>query len=200
MLSCPAIKPKVAFGLFALPASVLSICAIEGVGFVAENPVARRNVKAQGLYMLGEREFLDFVELSIKTQSPYSIYAHEVTRNQERRNDQGPSPSVPASPTTTPWSTKAQILMGLHSEIPLDDPANRVNWRRDRRMGMYHNVKALDTLSEQQPSALRQFLRQLAASERAGRGKAHAGRPGHGRVPRVRDRPQGPGLHAQARR
>jgi len=28
-----------------LPASVLNICPIDGVGFVAENPIARRNMK-----------------------------------------------------------------------------------------------------------------------------------------------------------
>lgn len=146
-----------------LPASVLSICAIEGVGFVADNPVARRNVKAQGLYMLGEREFLDFVELSIATQSARRMHAHKVSEDQDVNGDDT-SPARVSSSSPTPWCTDAQILMGLHSEIPLDDPANRVNWRRDRRMGTYHNVRATDTLSEQ-PSALKQFLRQLTAGE-----------------------------------
>ena len=29
--------------------------------------------------------------------------------------------------------------MGLKSEVPLSDPINRVSWRRDRRMAIYHN-------------------------------------------------------------
>src|SRR5690349_4595988 len=40
-----------------LPATVLNICPVEGVGYIAENPHARRNVRAQGIYCLGEHEF-----------------------------------------------------------------------------------------------------------------------------------------------
>lgn len=52
-----------------LPASVLNICPVEGVGFVAENPQAenpqaKNSMKTQGISSLGEREFLDFLELS----------------------------------------------------------------------------------------------------------------------------------------
>lgn len=112
-----------------LPASVLNICPIDGVGFVAENPIARRNMKAQGLYFLGEREFLDYVELSL-----LNSYAMLTPAGSGAR---APSISPPAA-----WKNPGHILMGLRSELDLDDPNNRTNWRRDRRMGIYHNVHA----------------------------------------------------------
>ncbi|OJI89152.1 hypothetical protein ASPTUDRAFT_134297 [Aspergillus tubingensis CBS 134.48] len=114
-----------------LPASVLNICPIDGVGFVAENPIARRNMKAQGLYFLGEREFLDYVELGL-------LNSHTtLTPAGSGAPSSSPSISPPAA-----WKNPGQILMGLRSELDLDDPNNRTNWRRDRRMGIYHNVHA----------------------------------------------------------
>ena len=38
-----------------LPASVLNICPIDGVGFFATNPVAKKKMKAQGFYFSGNR-------------------------------------------------------------------------------------------------------------------------------------------------
>ncbi|KAI8966588.1 ADP-ribosylation factor family-domain-containing protein [Daldinia sp. FL1419] len=40
-----------------------------------------------------------------------------------------------------PWQSYGQVLIGLRSELHLDDPNNRTNWRRDRHIGMYHNVR-----------------------------------------------------------
>ncbi|KAI6376056.1 hypothetical protein MCOR25_002871 [Pyricularia grisea] len=104
-----------------LPASVLNICPIEDVGFVAENPVARRNMKAQGLYFLAEKEMLDFLELSIKL-SP----ASEFTSSHLHTTNAG-GHSVERLRYADPWTTLA---------------STRTNWRRDRRMGFYHNVQA----------------------------------------------------------
>ncbi|OCL02964.1 putative polyketide synthase [Glonium stellatum] len=131
--------------LLGLPASVLSICPIEGVGFVAENPHAKRNVKAQGLYLLGEREFLDFVELSLFNSGP--SYG-------ESKVD------------SSSWESKGHLIMGLHSEIHLDDANNRTNWRRDRRMGTYHNIQdATDAAGDgsANSSQLRDFLNSATA-------------------------------------
>ena len=102
-----------------LPASVLNICPIEGIGFVAENPQARKNLKAQGLYFLGEQELLDYIELCILRSYP--------------------TPEATGHPSS--WQSSGQIVMGLRSELHLDDPNNRTNWRRDRRMAMYHNMR-----------------------------------------------------------
>ncbi|KAK4149173.1 hypothetical protein C8A00DRAFT_47154 [Chaetomidium leptoderma] len=85
-----------------LPATVLNICPVDGVGYVAESAQARWNMKTQGIYSLGEHEFLDF-----------------------RR---------------------------------FPHPSNRTIWRRDRRMGRYHNVRSeindRATTSDTNPLAL----------------------------------------------
>jgi hypothetical protein len=108
-----------------LPTAVLGICPIKGVGFVAESAVAQRNTKAQGIYSLGEREYLEYVELSILAAK---TKLSEVTL--------APSVVPPVA-----WKNDGQIIMGLRSELDLEDPNNRTNWRRDRRMGSYHNVR-----------------------------------------------------------
>lgn len=57
------------------------------------------------------------------------------------------------------WENHSQIVMGLRSEIPLDDPSNHATWKRDRRMGPYHNTTDQRTL--QAPSGwnkLKEFL------------------------------------------
>jgi aryl carrier-like protein len=104
-----------------LPASVLSICPIEDVGFVSETPAARQLLKRQGNYFLREADVLDFMELSIFNSLPSPA--------QEKVKDEFGS-----------WANPAHLIMGLRSEIHLDDPANRCNWKRDRRMGAYHNI------------------------------------------------------------
>ena len=135
-----------------LPASVLNICPIDDVGFVAENPAARKNLKAQGHYFLHEKEFLDYLQLSIlNSQPPTSAITHRQSNDQHLR----PKAS---------WENTAQIVMGLRSEIHPDDPNNRTHWRRDRRMGIYHNIKNTNTLDHSSGSEnrLKTFLSNCA--------------------------------------
>ncbi|KAB8228276.1 polyketide synthase fgnA [Aspergillus alliaceus] len=128
-----------------LPASVLNICPIEGIGFVAENPQAKKNMKAQGIYTLREREFLDFVELGLIDSTPSSSW----------------NPGLTATPST-PWVNRSQVFMGLRSEQDLADPHNRASWRHNRRMGLYHNLRPSDNASDgkeaSKSSALKTFL------------------------------------------
>ena len=56
--------------------------------------------------------------------------------------------------------------MGLRSDLHLDDPKNPINWRRDCRMGMYHNIpmeEARNTATDS--TRLNQFLKSLADDE-----------------------------------
>lgn len=134
-----------------LPASVLCICPIEDTGYVAENAWALRNIKLQGLYCLGEREFLEGVEASLFNSSP----------------QRSPDPAAIASPLSAalqpPWDNPAHIVMGLRSELHLDDPGNPTNWRRDRRMGMYHNITVERTSkASAENSRVKQFLEDLS--------------------------------------
>ena len=133
-----------------LPASVLNISPVEGVGFVADNPRAKKNLKAQGIYTLREREFLDFLELSLNESTRYAGVGTRPT-------------AIPP----TPWMNRAQILMGLRSEQDLADPQNRATWRHNRRMGLYHNRRAQDSENVgdgkgiAKASALQSFLEQV---------------------------------------
>ncbi|KAI1806276.1 hypothetical protein F4811DRAFT_550999 [Daldinia bambusicola] len=135
-----------------LPASVLNIAAIGDVGFVAENSHAMQNIKAQGICLLGEREFLDFLELSLMSNSPTS------------QDTAGPLAVPP-----TPWSSDAQMVMGIRSDQDLDDPNNRTMWRRDRRMGIYHNVRIENAAKSTENDALQKFLRQVATAGEGGK-------------------------------
>jgi aryl carrier-like protein len=110
-----------------LPATVLNICPIDGVGFVAESPQVRWNMKAQGLYILGEHEFLDFVK--------FNLLQPGLPGQDSEANG--------AAGLTRPWENHNQVVMGLRSgsELHLDDPNNRTAWRRDRRTGRYHNLR-----------------------------------------------------------
>ena len=123
-----------------LPASVLNVCPIEDVGYVAENSDARRKLKSQGHWFLDERALLKYLELAILNSRPRILDNSESGRGKQ-------------------WVNNSHIVMGLRSEIPLDDPSNRATWRRDRRMGSYHNITGQKSL--QAPSGwseLKEFL------------------------------------------
>ncbi|GKT44344.1 highly reducing polyketide synthase gloL [Colletotrichum spaethianum] len=108
-----------------LPASVLNISPIDGIGYVAENPHARRSIKFQDMGFETESDFLDAVELSLLHSR---IHVEE------------DSLKTTANPPE-PWANKSQIVMGLRSTVDLNDEAARTNWRFNRRMGFYHNRK-----------------------------------------------------------
>ncbi|XXG95388.1 hypothetical protein Hte_001650 [Hypoxylon texense] len=134
-----------------LPASVLNIGPIRDVGFVAENTHAMHNIKAQGLYLLGERDFLSFLELSLLDSRPAGL-----------------GTVTPSAAPPTPWYNSTQVVMGLRSEQDLDDPNNRTMWRRDRRMGIYHNVRMEDSTKTSESNALQEFLARITAAEGCG--------------------------------
>lgn len=53
-----------------MPASVLNVCPIEGVGYVAENSAARKKLKSRGHWFLDECALLGFLELAILESNP----------------------------------------------------------------------------------------------------------------------------------
>ena len=110
-----------------LPASILAICPIRDVGFVADRPTTRRNLQNQGLYFLGEKEFIDFVELAILNQYPHS--------KGDSKNEEGC------------FVNQGWIGMGVRSTIPLSDPRNRIHWRNDPKMGYFHNISSTSSIS-----------------------------------------------------
>ena len=112
-----------------LPASVLSICPIEGVGFVAENPAVQKKLKSQEIASLSESSFLKYMELSILSSQPPKIKGSIVD-------------------PLTPWVSHGHLIMGLKSEVNLNDPHCQTSWRHDRRMSSYHNVQDMSSVSD----------------------------------------------------
>ena len=102
-----------------LAASVLNICPIDRIGFFKDNPSARQKMQEQGFHFLDENAFLDFATSSILNSEP--------------------QPSQKGSA----WKNRCHLFMGLYSPLALSDPANRASWRRDRRMGFYHNAASI---------------------------------------------------------
>jgi aryl carrier-like protein len=137
-----------------LPASVLSICPIKDVGFVAENPAALRSIKLQGLYSLGETRFLESVEASLLNSTPQ--------KNQAARSLKDLS-----SGAWSAWKNDGHIIMGLRSELHLDDPNNPTNWRRDRRMGAYHNRANDVSDTRAESNVLKVFLQNVTDGDGA---------------------------------
>lgn len=143
-----------------LPASVLNIAPIDDIGFVAENPFARSNMKAQGVYFLREPELLDFLELAIRlspaTATTTSHLSPVAISPTDSSNDVGHSGQLQHH---RPWTSTAQLVMGLRSDDNLNDSNTKTNWRRDRRMGFYHNARdATSTKKEGSSDGLAQFL------------------------------------------
>jgi hypothetical protein len=131
-----------------LPASVLGICPIRGVGFVAENPGVQRTQRAQGICDLSEGAFLEFLEHSL------------LVGNGGTKSIAGDGPRA-VSPLA--WKNEDHVIMGLRSERDLGDVSNPTNWRRDRRMGSYHNIRTSSHhVAPSEGTGLKTFLAQAS--------------------------------------
>ena len=114
---------------------------------MVENPAIKKILKSQGLYFLPEREILDYIELPI-LNSCSALNGSDLVVN---------------DPTAS-WKSTGHIIMGLRSEVPLDDPNCQSSWRRDRRMGMYHNIPkgAVADSSSANSNALKPYFSRAA--------------------------------------
>ena len=128
-----------------LPASVVSISPIEDVGYIAENADARKSIDVQGMGTLSNKEFLEYMELAILNSNP------SITTKDYKMACKDADP-LPA------WHNPSHIVMGLKSSISVSDAKSHTSWRRDRRMGFYHNIPTSDNLSESEKSQLTELL------------------------------------------
>ncbi|EXL92121.1 KR domain-containing protein [Fusarium oxysporum II5] len=134
-----------------LPAFVLSIRSIEDIGYLAENPSALRSIKLQGLHLVRENGFLESVEASLFISTSGG------------RSSTSDSFENLSSGELSPWKNNGHIIMGLRSHLHLDDPKNPTNWRRDRRMGAYHNLSTGDQADTRgESSQLKVFLQSVS--------------------------------------
>lgn len=111
-----------------LAASVIGIGPVEGVGFLTKNTKSQKRVRDGGLYFLREQHLLDSFELAMKLSKPI-MPARTLTDGAD-------------SPWKS-WCSEGQFITGLRSDRSLSDPTNRIPWRRDRRMGFYHNMDTM---------------------------------------------------------
>lgn len=98
-----------------LPATALEMGPIHDVGYVAESAATLESMNARSTYAIGEQEYLDALSLAIIRSSA----------------------TFPTTKNT--WTNPAVLGVGLRSTTPLDDPSNRLVWRRDIRLSIYRN-------------------------------------------------------------
>src|SRR5262249_34229065 len=98
-----------------LPASSIDIGAMTDSGYVAEKPEILKKMHDIGFYGVGEQELLDALTYACTVSSSNSS------------NEAGDS-----------YINTAQFVLGLRAVVPLSDPQNRIIWRKDRRMAIYH--------------------------------------------------------------
>ncbi|RFU80508.1 polyketide synthase [Trichoderma arundinaceum] len=100
-----------------LHASVIDIGVMGEVGFVSKNQDIYDLFEKSGLRILKEQDFLDAMNLAIQQSVPTT----------PRREDGA-------------YSSPGQFLLGMVTTTPIGSPSNRVVWKSDVRMSVYHNI------------------------------------------------------------
>ncbi|KAL4948409.1 hypothetical protein BDW69DRAFT_92795 [Aspergillus filifer] len=116
-----------------LPCSSVNIGVMEDVGYVSEQPHIVEHFAATGTHALQERDLLDAVQLAIENSLPPLTPVNDGDKGGER----GRAKCPPCS-----YVSHSQLVIGLRSTSPLDSPTNRIAWRRDPRMAVYHNLSS----------------------------------------------------------
>ncbi|KAL4802595.1 hypothetical protein BDV18DRAFT_163998 [Aspergillus unguis] len=131
-----------------LPCSSVNIGVMDDVGYVSEQQNALDHFAATSTHALREQDLLDAVQLAISKSMPAS--------EESKKTNWSPS-----------YVSEGQICIGLRSTTPLHSPDNRISWRRDPRMALYHNMSkanAKHTSANTNPEndhALETFLNQV---------------------------------------
>ncbi len=101
-----------------LPAAAIDIGAVGDVGYISRNRDLMQKMAAAGFKTLTEQEVLDALAVAMSQKRQKNACAGPRSRFIDRNN----------------------LVLGLGSTVPLDSPTNRVIWKRDRRMAIYHNA------------------------------------------------------------
>jgi acyl carrier protein len=134
-----------------LPASVMDVGVMEDVGFVSQNSAILQQFKATGSYTLREQDLLDSLQLAIAKSGPQF----------------SPTPSSLSSTGKyrVEFANPGQLIIGLRSTMPLSDPTNRIIWKRDSRMSIYHNLETVQvSVGEAANESLKLFLKDCATN------------------------------------
>lgn len=104
-----------------LPASVIDIGVMGGIGVVAESANMETMARAAGYYVLGEQDLLDAITASLSAGG---------------RDDD---------------DTGGQLVLGMWSDKSLADPSTHVLWKRDARMAFAHSFTRNSRASRSSP-------------------------------------------------
>lgn len=126
-----------------LKANVVDVGAMMDSGYLADNPILMERLMGQGIYGIKIPQLLDALALVLSAPEFKASY-----------------------PASSSFVNSAQISIGHRSLTSLSDPANRVPWKEDRRMGYYFSLdnrqKAIVRTSSDQ-GALSVFLKSATA-------------------------------------
>jgi hypothetical protein len=124
-----------------LPASVLDIGMMTEIGHVAESKELHGLLGARDWHGLRETDLIDALQLSIASNSPSKKSVIEGISN-------------PSS-----------LVIGLRQTRPLEDPMNRIPWKHDKRMSIYHNESSgpVEIVSSSN-DGLRAFMNSIESS------------------------------------
>jgi len=121
-------------------ASVVDIGAMGEVGFVSQNEEIMTKFHKTGMRLLTENNLLDAMTLAVLCSAP------GITRSPDGA-----------------YVQPGQILTGFETVVPISAPTNRVAWKRDIRMGIYHNING-ETENHASSSAEGDGLKALLAT------------------------------------
>ncbi|RDA85038.1 hypothetical protein CP532_4577 [Ophiocordyceps camponoti-leonardi (nom. inval.)] len=128
-----------------MPCSVVDLGAVEGIGYLSDKQSKLNVYKSFGADLLHEQNIMDTIELAMKRSLP--------------SNSIGPTSS------RGPFSNKSQILVGLTSSKPLNDPTNRIPFKHDARISLLNNmVTANETTLQSRDQGMSQLISQYEAN------------------------------------
>lgn len=135
-----------------MPASVLDVAPINDVGYVSITAEAEKQIQGSGLVLQSEKEFLECLEMNILAGGPRRLSKRGKAQSHGQLLD--------------PWVNVAHLTMGVKSKLHLDDPRCTTSWRRNPKMGFYHNIKQETTsVNAGSDNTLATVLAKAAGSE-----------------------------------
>lgn len=113
-----------------LAASTVDIGAVEDIGYITQNPGLMGKMKSTGFKGVTEQDLLDAMNVAMTPQSNPCL---EGVASADRGT------KFPPGDVSGVFTEASGFVLGLGSTMPLESPANRAIWRKDRRMAAYHN-------------------------------------------------------------
>ncbi|OTA89815.1 hypothetical protein M434DRAFT_398366 [Hypoxylon sp. CO27-5] len=129
-----------------LVASVIDVGVMDEVGFVSQNIEIRDRFERSGMRLLRERHLLDAIALALARSKPSPVRSHN---------------------TKGGYQNPSQVLLGFITSTPISSPSNRVAWKRDSRMAIYHNLdRSIEGVTTNAPKKSLKGLLELESSEK----------------------------------